>query len=194
MSVSQIQGFIFAFFKRVFVACLLSFVLGNVIAAESAKEGVQKAEMLMRVLTWVDWPTVNGKKPQDLTICLLGHFEEGTEQLTKLNNKVIDQKKLIVRVVKNLDASKSGCNLIYISSSESAESQAIISAYAGKPVLTLADIENFAKAGGSMNFTHINNKLGVTINLESMSKANLPLSSNVYHRMTIVPEESDLRN
>lgn len=188
--------------KRVFSAILFLALMSNAFADEATQElskpspaldALQKSTLLMRVSGWVDWPANNGQAKQELKICLLGKFPNDKE-FTKINGVVADKRKLLVRSVANLEESKTNCDIIYISNSEVAQKKQIIDAFADKPVLTVADIEDYAKAGGSMNFTHINGKLGVTINLESMGKVNLLLSPNAYRRITIVPEDSELKS
>lgn len=152
--------------------------------------GAQKATILMRLTTWVDWPA-EIESAKQFTICLVGNFDI-LKELNMINGHVVEKRELVVKPLSGYQEAENSCQMVYISRTEAPKASKIIQDLAKFPILLVSDFDDFAKTGGSMNFTMINNRLGVTINLESMQKAKLSLSPNAYRRITIVPEQKEL--
>jgi hypothetical protein len=109
-----------------------------------------------------------------------------------LEGKNINHHKISVRKLTTMKDAKDRCQLIYVSKSESANLRSIIDTCSDQPVLLLGDMDDFARMGGSMNFMSLNKVLALTINLESLKRANLILDLKAFEKVTIFPEEQDL--
>ena len=77
-------------------------------------------------------------------------------------------------------AAGDGCHLLFISDSEAESLAAILAALDDRPVLTVADMPNFARAGGIINLkTTGENKLRFEINTGTARRAGLKISSKL---------------
>lgn len=171
------------------IICLWLMVFSGIVQGENA-EYVQKRKIVAHILQTVSWPakSINNHA---LHVCLLGQFAEEA-CLQGLHGTTINHQNIVVRKLSNIADGKKGCNLIYISKSEAARMKTLIAQFANRPVLLLGDMDAFAAAGGSMNFTLLNEVLAITINTESLQKSNLKLKLNPLDQVTIFPDEDAL--
>ena len=79
------------------------------------------------------------------------------------------------------------CHILFISQSETSRLDKIVSALENKPVLTVSDIENSAYHGVCIRLITEKNKIRLRINMQSLQKANLTLSSKLLRVAEIIP-------
>lgn len=72
-----------------------------------------------------------------------------------------------------------GCHVVFASKSEAAHVPAIIAAFAGKPVLTVGDMPDFARRGGIINFHLEGAKVRFEINRWAAQRSGFKLSSQL---------------
>ena len=71
------------------------------------------------------------------------------------------------------------CRVLFISSAEEGQLAAILATLGTSPVLTVADIPDFVKHGGMIQFVMDGNKVKFEINLAASQRAGLSLSSEL---------------
>lgn len=150
-------------------------------------EDIQKAKIIKHLIQSVSWPKEAIAK-NTLSVCILGAVPAKYKTLdgTKINSNII--------VIKNPSdyLATQGCQLVFIPHTEKQNSKKIITFFKNKPVLVLSDIDNFAAEGGSANFTKLNDKLALTLNLFSLNESGLKIDLKAYTETTIIPEKKDL--
>lgn len=154
-------------------------------------EYTRKAEILKNLFKVVTWPSDNPLK-DTVNVCVMGGKSEQMKYLQNLNGQMVDKHKLAIKTAPNLAQMPTECVVIFIAQSEQENQAQIIKHYADKPVLLVADIESFAKKGGSMNFWILNGKVAITANLESLAKSHLKLDLKAFDQVTLIPEGVDL--
>lgn len=178
--------------KLGWVITLLGLVITPTLADTTYNEYRQKAKIIKYVLQTTNWPE-NTLIGNTLQICVAGD-SQAMKPFKSLDGTIIKQHR--IQVKKILDPLKltENCQLIYLDELQAPDVKAIIATFAQKPILLLADIQNFAKQGGTMNFIAINDALGLTINMEALKNSNLTMDRHAYSHLTIVPEKTELSN
>ena len=71
------------------------------------------------------------------------------------------------------------CHLLFVSKSEQDKLDDILAANAGKPVVTVSDIEGFAKAGGIFEFKKKDGRLSFLINNSKARESGIHISASL---------------
>jgi YfiR/HmsC-like len=71
------------------------------------------------------------------------------------------------------------CHLLYVSGVTLAQVEAIVAAVRGAPVLTISDVDDFARQGGIAQMFVENGKMRFDLNLEIAKHSRLQLSSKL---------------
>jgi hypothetical protein len=158
---------------------------------EISKEYQIKAVFLFNFAQFVTWPTNAFPDTQaPLTIGVLGDdpfdgFLDETVQGEKVNgHPLVIQRYRKIRDVKN-------CQILFISRSESDRLEQILADLKGKTILTVGDMDGFAKSGGVIRLVTEENKIHFRINLEAAKNADLTISSKMLRLAEIVEPGKD---
>ena len=146
---------------------------------EPAREYRIKAAFIYNFAKFTRWPAgsfADGEAPLDF--CIYGKDPFGGA-LDAIAGKTIRGRKVTVRRIAEIEAS-AGCHLLFISDSEAERLTGILAAVGDRPVLTVADMPDFARAGGIINLkTTEEDSLRFEINTGTARRAGLKLSSKL---------------
>lgn len=166
------------------IAALLAFALA--LTAPTAAQESRPTEYHVKaayltnlgrfVEQWSSKPKPSSEDSFDL--CVLGQDPFGplldaAVRGEAINGSVLEAK----RIGRPSDAS--GCRILYISSSEDNQLNAILTALGAAPVLTVSDMPDFVKRGGMIQFVLDGNRVRFEINIASCQRAGLTLSSEL---------------
>ncbi len=141
-----------------------------------AQEYEIKAAFLFNFARLAEWPGDAFRlHDKNFEICILGDDHFGGI-LETLSGRPIGGRSVSIKRITDISAS-SGCNLLFIASSETYRLPQIISFVKGKPVLTVSDIKGFENEGGIIAFFLKDNRVRFRINLDAARRANLKISS-----------------
>ncbi|HEX9792110.1 MAG TPA: YfiR family protein [Kiloniellales bacterium] len=148
-------------------------------AAEASREYLIKAAFLYNFAKFTDWPADAFATPDTpLTICVLGEDPFGAA-LDAIDGKEIKGRTVAIRRLSDA-AGADVCHVIFISASETPRLATIFQALRGRPVLTVADIPDFARTGGIINLkTNKEDRIRFDINVGSAQQARLRMSSKL---------------
>ncbi|MBS0290655.1 MAG: YfiR family protein [Proteobacteria bacterium] len=149
----------------------------------------QKAKIIKYLVGKVVWPKT-AVESETFNICVLGNLEY-KKAIDAINGETINNHKILVSKSPSINKLSENCQIIYIAKSEADKANKLISSYSSKPVLLLGDMDNFALAGGGMNFIITKESIGLTINNEALKKSNLQFDMKGF-QITVVPQETDL--
>lgn len=136
-----------------------------------------KAVYLYNFGKFVQWPASENKS-ESFTICVLGRDPFGPALDTTLAGESIDNRKLLAkRIANSRDAA--GCQILFISASESARLKEILATVEKFRVLTVSDIPGFTANGGMIQFVLMDNKVRFEVNVSATEKAGLTCSSQL---------------
>lgn len=158
-------------------ALLISFAAVSAMA-EGPSESQVKAAFLFNFAKFIDWPAGAFAGPGDLFVFgVLGDDPVG-DSVQQLTGKTVQGRTVAVRRYESL-RDVTACHVLYIARSDLDEADAVTAALRGRPVLLVADDEQFARRGGMINFVLERNKVGFEINAEAMKRAKLSANAQI---------------
>jgi len=100
-------------------------------------------------------------------------------------DEVVEGRKIVVERYPNLASIKS-CQILFISRSEERHLDEILNALKDKPILTVADIPQFAKRGGTINLITERNKIRIAVNVSTTQAHQLTFSSKLLRAAEVI--------
>lgn len=141
---------------------------------DGTPEYALKAAVLYNFALFTEWPEALG---QHLVMCVLGSEAFGPE-LDALSGERVGKRTLVVRRISRMDPLVE-CNLVFIANKAQGALSGVLSALAGRPVLTVAESRDAVDAGVGINLGLDGARLRFEINLKVVRSAGLELSSKL---------------
>ncbi len=154
-------------------------------AFASAKGYKLKAAYLYQFTKFTQWPSrqfVNKTTP--IRICVLGRNPFG-DLLDSFSSRESQHRQLLIKYLSSLQNIAS-CHVVFISKSEEKRLTQILSRIANSPVLSVSDMEGFAKRGGIIGFVPKSRRIGIEINVAASRSSGAKLSSKLLEVATLV--------
>ena len=173
--------------NKVYILLLLLVLVGTkqmpcAYGADS-KEYKLKAAFIYNFIKFVSWPADIETQSESIKIAIIGEDPFGSS-FDPIIKKTVRNKK--IELIKYHDFNKIAdsnsldqCQVVFVCKSESKNAVTIINSVAGKPVLVISGIDNFADLGGLIGFTKRDNKIRFEINLNAVKLADLKISSQL---------------
>ncbi len=181
---------------RIIVSCAIIvwnvLFCGNNSVSSSTKphEYEVKAAFIYNFAKFIDWPDTAFENPASpFYIGVLGDnpFNGYLEKI--ISGKTLKGRKVEILYFSNFKDVKF-CHILFISSSEKRRLRHIFKALDTNRILTIADMEGFISAGGTIGFVMRDNKVRFEINLNSGKKALLTISSKLLRLAEKVIDEA----
>ncbi len=145
-----------------------------------------KAAFLGNFLKFIDWPKKD-REGSNYRICIYGSdpFGQYTENIetTKIRGKPVQVKRLSALKAVN------ECSVLFISSSERRRVSSVLDAVRDLDVVTVGDTEGYAKQGVMFNFYIEASKVKFEINLASIKRSRIYVSSQLLKLGRMVEHE-----
>lgn len=179
-------------FLRAFLSILLILAAVAAEAAEPLQLGEQKikAGLLYNFLKYIDWPAGAPEASGPLVICLYGGDPLGGA-LKNLEGRSANQREIQLRPLAP-GGDTQGCHMLYIHPGQRAAWPALRQALEGRRLLTVADHEGFALAGGMIEFRRRDDRIGVDMNLNALEAAHLSVQDRLLPLVTVVQTRREL--
>ena len=173
--------------RMVAAACLLTYgsCVGGIARAAPTPAQVE-AVFLFNFTQFVDWPPQAFADPTSpLVIGVLGSdpFGAGLDEVVR--GEVVNGHPLVVHRAQHLEE-LADSQILFISRSERARLAPVFQALKGRNVLTVSDLDEFAREGGMVCFVVVDNKVRLRVNLDATKAAGLTLSSKLLRFAQIV--------
>lgn len=148
-----------------------------------------KAAFLYNFAKLAEWP-VNSLAPDgSLAVCTNDTaVADSLAQLLKARDA--HDHAIDVRRVRIDSAEIRSCHLLYVCDLNQARLAQLVETVNGASVLTVSDFERFAALGGVVQFVEDGGRLRFAINLDSMRRHRLQLSSRLLALASIVKDEA----
>ena len=130
---------------------------------------------LAKFATWPDGAFATADAPVQL--CVLGRNLFGGA-LETLRGKRVGSRKLSIAAFTDVEYAVA-CHVLFVSVSEEQRVAEILDAVSGHPVLTVADFDRFATAGGIVGLTEVDDRSRLQVNVDAASQAGVRLSSKL---------------
>ncbi len=163
----------------VVLATLSAFILTSILHAQSSPTEYQvKAAYLYNFAKFVEWPPQVMSSDSSFNICVLGRDPfDSTFQTTIAGESIKGKNVLVKRIPRAQDGT--GCQILFISSSEEARLKDILDVLDKMSVLTVSDMPQFTRRGGMIQFVTEANRVRFEVNLTSAERTGLTLSSQL---------------
>lgn len=145
-----------------------------------------KAAFLYNFARFVEWP--EGARQDTLRIGILGKDNFGNA-FDAVLGRARQPQPVVVQRVDQVDE-LGPCHILFVSDSERRHVAPTIASVAGRPILTVSDLEGFAERGGIVCFVTRQSKIRFQINPAAAERAGLRLSAKLL-RLAELVEEGD---
>ena len=161
------------------LAVLAGLVFASILHAQSAPTEYQvKAAYIYNFGKFVDWPAEVMPSDNSFNICVLGHNPFDATFGTTIAGESIKGKNVAIKVISHAQDA-TGCQILFISSSEEARLKEIFAVLERSSVLTVSDMPQFTRRGGMIQFVTEANRVRFEVNLASAERTGLTLSSQL---------------
>jgi hypothetical protein len=151
--------------------------------ATTPNEYQVKAAFLYNFGKFVEWPDTPSSIP--FNVCVFGHDPFGHALDQAVAEKKIGDRPISLTRVGHVAALRE-CQIVFVSSEESSHVAEITGAVRGRSVLLVGESEEFAGAGGTIQFFIQDNRVRFVINTDAAERAGLKLSSKLLALASIV--------
>jgi hypothetical protein len=158
---------------------ILAVLLCAVVRGQALDEYQVKAAFLYNFVKFVEWPPQTFKSPTDrIAICVLGQDPFGGALDDAVRGKTFDGRTFVVsRLGEARQAG--GCQILFVSASESKRVPAILAELGANSILTVGETESFAAEGGVIDFRLEAGRVRFRVNVDAAEKARLKISSKL---------------
>jgi len=157
--------------------------------AQSVSEDQVKAAYLFNFAKFIEWPPeAFSAANAPMNFCTLGHSPVVDEIDASVRGKNIGDHTIAVKHLHSVEEMKD-CQLIFVASVANKQQQKLIQAAKGTPVLLVAEIPGFSRAGGTINFIMEDGRLLFEINLQAAASAHLKISSKLLTMARITSQD-----
>jgi hypothetical protein len=169
----------------VLVAMLISVGAPSIARGESAPEYTVKAAFLYNFAKFVEWPADAFAGPASPIVLFVYGVDPFGDALKSLKGKTANGRPIVVRYAANLGELER-CHLLFVSASSMALLPKILQATKSWSVLTVGDVDGFARDGGTINLVNEGQRVVIEINTEAAQRSRLKISSKLLALAKIV--------
>ena len=147
--------------------------------AQVTREYSVKAAFLYNFASFVEWPeTAFAPAETAFVVGILGDDPFGNVLDEIVAGEKVKSRPLAIRRIRRVDEAE-GCHILFVCASERRRVTEILNYCRSRPVLTVADLPDFAEQGGVVGFRTEDNRLKIDVNMESARAAGLTMSSKL---------------
>jgi hypothetical protein len=146
-----------------------------------AEEYQVKAVFLFNFSSFITWPATAFATPNaPFLICILGQDPFRKELDVTVEGEKIGGRSVLIQRMNTLNE-VNHCQILFVSQSQNDQLTNILTylKYHRRPILTVSDIEGFAKQGGLVEFFKRGTKVRFMIDYEATKKVGLAVSGNL---------------
>ena len=174
-------------------AAIAACALTSLASAQTATAPTLKAAFLYNFAKFTEWAADALAPGEPLVLCVINDRAVGEMLADLTKGRRIDGHALVVSTMKPDSAALTPCRLLFASGLDAARSATLLESVAGKPVLTVSDLDKFAERGGVAQLVVDKGTMGFSVNLDAMRRARILLSSKLLSLARIVKDEPNVR-
>jgi YfiR/HmsC-like len=147
--------------------------------SSNSAEYLIKAGFTYNFAKLIDWPSgafAQANSPIIIGVLGIDPFNGTLDDVLK--GKEANGRAFEVRHLK-WGADVRGCNILFVSDSETPHLDELFRTIKGLPILTIGDAAGFAQHGGIINFVVADNRVRFEINTDAAKQANISISSRL---------------
>lgn len=160
--------------------------------AKFSREYLIKAALLFNIARFASWPeTAFSDQGAPLRVCVIGSDPFGAA-LDSLHGKLVRSRTLAIARIHTIEAAPK-CHILFVSASESDRLEAILDSVGALPILTVADMGQFARSGGIIALKEVDNRSRIEVNIGAADLAGVKLSAKLLSMADTVGTRAALR-
>ena len=145
-----------------------------------------KAAFLLNFAKFIEWPAdAFPEEKTPIAVCIFRHDPFGSSLGEMLRGKAINRRELQTRGITEILDLRT-CQIIFVSNETDKLLPEILSSVRGTSALVVGETERFAERGGGVQFFLEENKLRFAINVDTVQKARVNVSSKLLALARIV--------
>lgn len=161
--------------QKVLLAGVWLLVLAMACQASSTPEDELKSAAVLSFLRYSDWPMAPGGA---ITVGVFGRAGFAQALAHTLEGKLIGNRPVHLIPI-DLTSDLHGCQLVYVAASKTAEVRQILSGTAAAHTLAIGETDRFLEYGGAINLFLIDGHIGFEVNLETLERSGVTISSSM---------------
>ncbi len=151
-----------------------------------------KAAFLYNFAKFVHWPPAKlGADGNPIVVAVLGKDPFGELLDQTLRGKTVNGHPLAVRRLSG-PADLKGCHIAFVSSSESGRLDKILRLIENDPVLTVGEMDHFARRGGMIGFTVEGGRTRLEVNRGVAQRAGLQMDSQFLRLAWVIEDDGQI--
>lgn len=155
-----------------------------------APEYEVKLGFIYNFLNFTTWPEeVLKNNPDTLTMCFASDHPSSSV-LFKLDGKSLKGRKIKVLAFE-AESCLEQSQILFFATQDKVFIKQILDLTKGRSILTIGEVDGFAKMGGVINFFKDHNRLRFRINTDATSRNGLKMSSQLLGSAQIVTEDNE---
>lgn len=168
------------------IAWLLLVALGVGTARGGGPEYDVKAEVLDRVVRFVEWPPTAFAAPAAPFVwCVVGDDPFGGRLETMTLGRAYAGRAAVVRHLRGAEGVEA-CHLVFVASTASSRLAGVLARTDGKPVLVAGDTPGFAASGALVNLYVEGAHVGFEVNVDAVRRSGLVFSGKLLYLARVV--------
>lgn len=168
-----------------FLVLFYGLIVINAIGQPVSREYDLKAAFLYNFAAFINWPETAFDSPESsLVIGVIGGNPFGSALDVITRDERIKGRPIRIRYLQ-ADEVPEGCHMIFICESARREWESIIGGCQKKPVLTVADMDEFIEIGG-MIYLGLDSRVRIKINLTAVEAAGLVVSPKLLRIVDVI--------
>lgn len=179
--------------NRCKIVLLLSAMLITNAGAQQpvAREFQIKAVFLFNFAQFVQWPAQAFEQPDSpLVIGVVGNDPFGSYLDETVRGEKLEDHPLVVERYPAV-SEIGNCHILFVAATDKQEMRRALEAVSPGSVLTVSDIDNFARSGGMVQLYNDAGRIRLRINVEPAEEAGLTISSKLLRLADIVTSRND---
>ena len=174
--------------KRLHALGLLLVLLATPLqAAAQPSEYELKAIFVYKLATYISWPPSAADARRPFVIAILGRDPFGRIIDDVVRGENVNGRRVLVKRVSRAEEALE-CDVLFVSSSEKSNVARILQEVRDAPVLTVADMDQFAQAGGMINLVNDQRRIRFEVNVSAIDRAGFKAASQLLALARIVDE------
>jgi hypothetical protein len=170
----------------IFATCIQWMVPERVHAADPSLEYEVKAVCVLNSARFVTWPAGSfSSDTSPLVIGILGENPFGSALQTVVGGETVQKRRIVVRSI-GLEEAASTCHILFVSRSERGRLERIVERLGTSNVLTISDIEGFARNRGMIGLLLEGGNVRFEVNPAAAAHAQLKIDSRLLRLARIV--------
>jgi len=147
-----------------------------------------KAAFIHNFIKFTEWPRDVLAPGAPLTACVLGDAAFGDVLENYVKGHPVDGHEIVVTRIA-ADEKPRLCHLLYVSGITARQAAQVLAALNGAPMLTLSDIDPFARIGGMAQLYVQDGRIRFRVNLDTTKRSRLNFSSRLLSLATLVKDD-----